>query len=385
MELISKKKYAIELIVEIALLLFASFCFLMPSMNRTASKITHNNLVSVANFDFKIPSPSKDQINDIREMSSVDNVYPFFDTFASVQAGRRRIKDTFVLIVPLKYKTEFPLVCDRLLIKGDVASENEMLLVDYSFSAKNKIGVNTKLKISIGNMDKDVLVSGVVNNFNDMLSSPETQRNAILLFLDDETMNLYFGKAIPYSGAYVQCNDVEAFKNYLASYKPYGRMKTRDFFNSEQEYNDYVDYFNAGNYDKEILNLEIRNKLILSNDGIVLAFMFAIVSFTITLILNILIISDKSLVKTSRDLIQNGENYTSVIGGVKKLLFGLLCICLMESVVAIFLFFVNLRDYCPVVSLVPVVSIAVFFPLVLGILSILVLSKNVKKRLGASF
>ena len=234
-------------------------------------------------------------------------------------------------------------------------------------------------------MNKEFSVSGIVNNFSDLLSSSETQENAILLFIDENQLSSYIGKSIPYSGAYVRCKDVDSFKQYLDSYKPYGRLKSEESFKSEKEYNDYVNYFNDGQYDAEILNLEIRNKLSTSNDGLKLSFIFAVLTFVIMLILGILIITDKLLVSNSKELIQNGEDYISIKNKIKKLLLILLYTSITETVVLIIIFISNLCDYCSVISLIPIFLIAVFLPLVLGLLFVSISSSIVEKRSKKTF
>ena len=385
MKLIPRKKYITEIFLEIILIFIFAVCLLLPAIRKTAAKCSHNSLVSNSRLDFKIPSPSKEQIKFIEKMSSVDAVFPFFDTFAAVQVDSKVLKDTFVLIVPSQCKNDFPLVNNKLLIKGELTSGDEMLFADYSFFKKNEVDIDSPVKISLGTTNKEFKLSGVINNFGDLLSSSETQKNAVLLFLDEKDLDSYVGKSISYSGAYIRCNDAKSFKQYLESYKTYGRMKTRDAFDSEQKYKEYVDYFNKGNYGAEILNLELRNKLDMSDISIRLAFIFAIVSFVVILIFGILVITDKALIHNSQSLIQNGEDFSVVKNSVKILLSILLWTIIFEICILFYVFVLHLYDYCSIASLVPIAAIAIFLPLLLGIFSTLILSAIVEKRAKSSF
>lgn len=385
MQLISKKKYITELFLEVILIFIFAFCLLLPAIKKTAAKYSHNNLVSISRLDFKIPAPSREQVKLIEEMSSVDTVFPFLDTFASIQIGERILKDIFVLIVPNQYKNEFPFANNKLFIKGKLSADDDTFLVDYSFFKKNKVAINAPVKIALGNTNKEFKLSGVINNFGDLLSSSETQQNAVLLFIDEKGLDSYVGKSISYSGAYIRCNDAESFKQYLKSYKPYGRMKTRDAFDSEQKYKEYVDYFNKGNYGAEILNLELRNKLDVSDISIRLAFIFAIVSFVIILIFSILVITDKDLILNSQSLIQNGEDFSVIKNRVKRFLSILLWTSIFEIAILFYVFLFQLYEYCSIVFFVPTAVIIILLPLLLGIFSMLILSAIFERRNKASF
>ncbi len=381
MQLMPTKKYITKLLLNCLLIVGLSLLLLLPAIKEASEKYTHNRLVTVSNLDFKIPAPSAEQVKTIENMSSVDKVFPFYDTFASIQIDTgKTLKENFVLIVPVQYKDEFPFSSHDLLIKGKGEIKAGSVFVDYSFSKKNKVDIDTKLEISIGNMTKKFSVSGIVLNFSDLLSSPETQENVVLLYIDENELSSYTEKNVPYSGAYVRCNNEESFKLYLASYRPYGRMRQRDSFGSDQDYDDYVEYFNNGQYDAEILDLEIRNKLNTSNDSLKLSLIFAVLTFCVTFILNVLIINDKSLIHNSTSLIQNGQEYFVIKRKIEKLLMFLLSAGIVASIGMIFLFVANLSDYYSAASLLPVVLIAVVLPLLLGCFFVFVLSSIAEKR-----
>ena len=380
MQLVSKKNHIIIIFSEFILLLLASLFLLRPAISNIREKYSHNNLVSISNLDFKIPSPSLEQIKSIENMNAVDNVFPFFDTFTSICVGKNELKDSYVMIIPLQYKNVYPFVNDRLFIKGEKENDDNVLFVDYSFSKRNGVNIGSPIALLIGNKEKEYKVSGIVNNFSDFLSSSENQRDVVLLFIDIEELYSYIEKEISYSSAYIRCNDADAFKQYLTTYKPYGRMRSKDSFDSEQEYNEYVDYFEKGQYEAEILSLEFRNELNNSNTGLKFVLIFTCVSFIIILISIILVATDKTLVYNSKSLIQNGYNYVSLASKIKTLLMIVLWIGIIEITIVYFIFTFSSTDYCSISTLIPVILLAIILPLFLGLCSVFGILKIIKKK-----
>ena len=55
-----------------------SFIFILPFINYSGQKYTYNSFINNLNVDFDIPSPSKDQINELRKLDFVEKVIPYY-------------------------------------------------------------------------------------------------------------------------------------------------------------------------------------------------------------------------------------------------------------------------------------------------------------------
>ena len=63
-----------------------------------------------------------------------------------------------------------------------------------------------------------------------------------------------------YSGAYLKVNDISKSDAYLRNYKPMGRLKTRDDFNTDEEYQIHYNSWNNASYYNEITSFNAKRE-----------------------------------------------------------------------------------------------------------------------------
>ena len=345
MKLIPKGKYLLELFLMEIILFLTSFLFLYSSMRNSAIKYTHNQIVQNLRLDYKILAPTENQIKEISKLKCIDKIYPYYETSSDILLNNTNIGNSRILIIPLEYSDSFPLIGTKFLIKGKAEINSNSVLIEYNFFKKNQVKENDLLDIEIGNKTSKYRISGVVNNFTEIF--PSLNQNIIIIVLDTNTIKDLAGKNISYSGAFIRCIDKSETRDYLKTYKPYGRLKSRNDFESDEEYNDYLDFFKTGNYQAEIENFENINILDNSNRNLIQSLIYLVVEIIILIFIFASILSDKQLKNNVENLYYSGEELTSIKKSINTHLLFPLYLIIISIIVSIFYFYTLITDYCP--------------------------------------
>lgn len=69
--------FALSIII-IALNLINAFIFMLPYINYKSKKYAYSDFYNNFNIDFDIPSPSKNQINELRNLDFIEKVIPYY-------------------------------------------------------------------------------------------------------------------------------------------------------------------------------------------------------------------------------------------------------------------------------------------------------------------
>lgn len=284
-----------------------SICFGISNMRDSYNEIS---VYDNTNIDFIIPSPSKDQVNDLQEKSFVEEVLPYYYTKSSVNYRESTFSSNVMFFESFSNIEMSPYNQKRCIEKAEI-KQNSMF-VDYPFYAKTKCAIGNQVSLVINGVTLDFVISGIYeeNSIFDggaiAIQYSDTVKNAIM---KNRT------KDLPYSGAYLSSNSKEECKNYLyANYKPLGLLRERDEFDSQEAYDIYIAGFNSTNYSNEIVAiqqfasdhyLESNN---LKNTGYVMAIIgcaLSLVSFVaLTLIMN----NREKEVSRIKELVKKGED-----------------------------------------------------------------------------
>ena len=337
-------------------------------------------LATNSKLDFKIPSPSSSQILNFEKNELVEKVFPYYDLITNIKVNNSEISNQNVMIIPLKYINSFPFLNNNLIIKENLKNSSECLFIDYAFSKKNKINISNPIEISFGTKKLPVNVSGIINNFEKLAYKYEPNRGRILLAIDTENLHAIAGKKIAYSGAFIRCKNSDAFKESLSTYKPYGRLKNRNQFKSQKEYNEYLTFFNNGDYRREIEYLNDTCETASSKANLLKAAIFGGLDFIIVLIMFFLLLTDKNINNNIRLLLENGMSFMPLEKGIKKLFWGLLAQNGLELLILTPILISCITDYCPLKFYLPVLFISIFIPLFLCYCLMQVFSKSLTRK-----
>jgi len=267
------------------------------SLNNSA-QLRNDSFAYIAHYDYQFNNPSEDQINSLKENASVKDVTKYYLVDAFL--GEERIKLESADNVEL---TDFSK--DKLATSVS-SSAGYRLYVGYDHAKRNKLEVGQEVTISEMKFVVDSLFYGVKNN---KYYSPDLVK----------ALKESFNQDIAFNAVNVALKDDNAkasFKTeYIDKYQPLGIKKNREAFATDEEYQDYLEEFNAKTYQdyvNESDNNPTQNKALLnqaaskSNEAFIHA---GIASFSVLLVEIVVFVLMRNNIK--KNIVKNGTKAAS--------------------------------------------------------------------------
>ena len=237
----------------LSILLF--FAFEKPNLKVYSDNLLLTSVYEKSDIDFDIPSPTKTQLNEIKELSFVDDVFGYYFTESNVSLANNKQVKTKILFSDMLDSLNFTMYNSSRLIDQTDNADNP-LFIDYEFAKNNKMKLGDSL--SFNNINFQV---GRIYETNSYYGS------AIFIPLVGKQKELIESISKSYSGAYLKVNDRDKADAYLRNYKPEGRLKDRNEFTSEEEYEYHYNSWKNANYYNEITSFQSRIESVSLQNG----------------------------------------------------------------------------------------------------------------------
>ena len=147
--------------------------------------------------------------------------------------------------------------CKSRLIETAKQDFSNPILVDYQFVQDTGVKIGSTISVSFGT-DKidfqvyDIYETNVYYDGGAVMAKWEGSHKEAIMALSPRLV---------YSGAYVQATDYQQCKNYFEKeYKPYGRLKDRSDFDTQEAYDIHYNAFMSANYANEITDFSDRGQ-----------------------------------------------------------------------------------------------------------------------------
>ncbi|MBQ7918733.1 MAG: hypothetical protein IJ324_02160 [Lachnospiraceae bacterium] len=228
--------------------------FAFPYVNQQANDYNSQSIYKNTDIDFIVPEPSFEQVDELTGEYGIDKVFPYFLTKTQVNVNGKSRTTTVLLSDQMQniditmYNTE------RLIEKADMEYDNP-ILVDWQFCHDTSANIGDTVLLNI---------SGNVAEYN-IYAIYETNSiydgGAILAVMSDEQKESInqASKNNGYSGMYISANDYNACQAFLTTdYRPLARLKNRELFDSEEQYQVHYDAIMSSGYANEITDFRIR-------------------------------------------------------------------------------------------------------------------------------
>jgi hypothetical protein len=289
MKIFSKSLW-IGVTLSFILAIISSFIFVKNGIDLVASRYNSCSIYENSGCDFIIPSPGDEQVDELQGKDFINTVVPFYYTQTTTYVGSKSGNDNVIMMDNYEL-IENTVYCNSRLISGKEVI-NHSAMVDYTYAKKYSVQIGDKIKVVFGKNICEYEVCGIYED-NIAFSGGVVLVN----WSDQEKQSVISSSSskLKYSAAWIKANDYSICENYLLSeYKPLGRLKDRDEFDSDAAYQIHVNAFNTASFASEITDFtnslkQIDNKtqgyLIRSN-----------VFFAFSIILPVLIIFLKSIV-----------------------------------------------------------------------------------------
>ena len=230
-----------------AISLIGSMAFVRTNINQAQDKYEFESIYINTEIDFIIPSPSYAQISEIQtEANGIEVVKPYYETSAALSVNEQTCKGTALIFPDADNLDVTPYGSKRMISMAEEVQPGTAV-IDKMFAETNGCVIGDTITISIDNTAYKFTVVGISEN-NTYCSD-----GSVALFLSSEDATVFETIGIKYSAAYIKATDLSKCKNYLLEdYKPFGRLKDKEDFKSEDTYNEHLENFSNADWSKEM-------------------------------------------------------------------------------------------------------------------------------------
>ena len=230
-----------------AISLIGSMAFVRTNINQAQDKYEFESIYINTEIDFIIPSPSYAQISEIQtDANGIEVVKPYYETSAALSVNEQTCKGTALIFPDADNLDVTPYGSKRMISMAEEV-QSGTAVIDKMFAETNGCVIGDTITISIDNTAYKFTVVGISEN-NTYCSD-----GSVALFLSSEDATVFEIIGIKYSAAYIKATDLSKCKNYLLEdYKPFGRLKDKEDFKSEDTYNEHLENFSNADWSKEI-------------------------------------------------------------------------------------------------------------------------------------
>lgn len=346
--------FALSIII-IALNLINGFIFMSPYINYKSKKYAYSDFYHNFNIDFDIPSPSKNQINELRKLDFIEKVIPYYYANLTLNYGKNR--NSNILFFDNLEDIEYIYNDNRLINKAD--KTDNFIYADYYFIKDSKARLNDILKTSINGIEIEFSINGIYKENLYYNNGAEAS-----LWKTE-----YLNRNIEYSGAFIKAKDINLCRNYLSQeYKPLGRLKSRDNFDTEESYNIHIKAILSGNYANEITDFNIKSESDI--DAIESGYISNIVRYALGIILVfiLIILINNYLLSNNKDYFYKrlimGEKFQNIKNSYSLLFIISLIVSIVSNIIFIKIVSSNIEYYIPLKNIFISINLIILFEII---------------------
>lgn len=223
-----------------------SFSFFNNTATSVTNKYAFESIYLNTDIDFIVPSPSFSQVGEVEEDDNgVRVMTPYYSFSAGIKVGEKDAQTNVILLDDLG-KIDYTPYNSKRMLQGSALQTSGFAIVDSSFSRSNHCRIGDEITLPVFEKPLVFTISGIceTNTFFD---------GSVALALDGHQTEEISLSNYKYSAAYVCASDYDQCKSFLENeYKPYGRLKDRSEFSSDEAYYAHLNNFNNADWSKEI-------------------------------------------------------------------------------------------------------------------------------------
>ena len=242
------------LVLCVATALIASVLFVFPYIIQRASCYNLQSVYKNTCIDFIVPEPSFDQVNNLPGTNGIDRIFPFFVTKTQVEVNGKSRKTTLLLSDQFQ-NIDITMYNDKRLIdKSNIAFDNQ-IFADWQLCHDTGAKIGDTVSFAVGGVNKKFTISAVYET-NSIYDS-----GALLVYISKEQVETIKRNSHNngYSCMYVSASDYNLCRKYLTTeYRPLGRLKNRESFDDEDQYQIHYNALMSSGYANEITDFRVK-------------------------------------------------------------------------------------------------------------------------------
>lgn len=330
-----------SLLLSVAIALITTLLFVFPFISQQADSYNSQSVYKNTSIDFIAPEPSFDQVNELPGNYGVGKLFPFFLTKTSVNVGNKS-RTTTVLLSDQFQNVDITMYNSNRLIKQSDSKFDNPILVDWQFCDDTSADIGDTISFSIGGTTAEYRIYAIYE------TNIIYDGGAILaqLSIEQKDMIVQQSQNNGYSGMYISASDYSTCQSYLTTeYRPLGRLRAREQFDSEEQYQIHYDAIMSSAYANEITDFRVRENSLDTKASPIMILIGTVLSAIILIAFNVFMSkrgSEKGYF--TKHCIPKGQNVKPYY--TKSFICELLCFAV--AYVVIILFMVKFSsDYIP--------------------------------------
>lgn len=266
-----KNRFLFSSILIVLLAIVLPLVFVNPYVRAKAENRERIGVYKESQIDYDIPQPTKTQLDEISALDFVNETFGYYYSKTTFTHNGKQ-QTAKVLFSDCMDSLEMTMYCSsRLISKSSVLYDNPIYF-DYETAKKGNVSVGDQ-----------VVLSGIAFTVQAIYeTNVYYDGGAILVPLIGTQKELIESNATSYSGAYLSVNDRSKAESFFRTYKPEGRLKSRDLFDSDEEYQTHYNAWNSASYYIEITSFQEKADSVLLKEATIPV--FAIILYAVLLI-----------------------------------------------------------------------------------------------------
>ena len=181
---------------------------------------------SIANFDYVIPRPGDNQVNELRVQSFIDEVIPYYNYSAT-------ISEQSMNIYLIEGKSNYTPFGDTYLLEGRDDLTPSSIIVDNSVASILGLNLGDAITLDIEGVPISFSIIGITR------SNGFSKRPSMAILFDGMQKSIICSQfnRLSYSGAFVCVNNRSQAESYFTySYIPEGKIGNISWYENEELY-----------------------------------------------------------------------------------------------------------------------------------------------------
>lgn len=272
------------IIFSAAIAMITGLLFVFPYINQQANNYNAQSIYKNTDIDFIAPEPSFDQASELIGTNGVEKVFPFYLTKIQVTVNGTSRTST-VLLSDQFQNLDITMYNEKRLIKKATSKYENSILVDWQFCHDTSASIGDTISLSIDGKTEEYKIYAIYE------TNSVYDGGAILAHISAEQKESIMQKSknSGYSGIYIASNDYSTCRAYLTTdYRPLGRLKAREQFDSEDQYQVHYDAIMSSSYSNEITDFRTRESGLEKKSSALMIWIGAVLSMILILAFNMI-------------------------------------------------------------------------------------------------
>lgn len=278
-----RHRLLLTIILCIASAMAVGLLFVFPYITQQAGNYNSQSIYKNTDMDFIAPEPSYEQVAGLEGTNGVDKVFPFYLT--KTQVSVNGMSRTTTVLLSDQFQTAGITMYNeaRVIEKASVGVENP-IYIDWQFAKDTGAKLGDTVSFAINNEAVEFQVyaiceTNIIYDGGAILAQITAEQAA---GIRNNSMNN------GYSGMYISAADYSTCRTYLTTdYRPLGRLKDREAFGSDEQYQIHYDAIMSAGYANEITDFRVRETDADAKNNATMIWIGAVLAAAIAIVFNV--------------------------------------------------------------------------------------------------